>query len=233
MANFSQDSITAHFTATANQYDSRPYMTEMAHAAAAAILKADVLRPTFHCLDLGCGTGLTSLQLADHVASICGIDPSQGMLDAFEAKIAARGLKDRISVICMELSKENDPLLKGDHFDAIFSHLVLHHVLDIPALLKVARTYLKPGGVLIISDFQKTDWSWRFHPREKNDYTPHINGIDRDWMREKFINAGFERVTVDSVFSVPQEAESIEVGGPKEVKEFPMLLAIGYRNAMS
>ena len=39
------------------------------------------LTPTSRTLDLGCGTGLVSLPLAERVASVTGVDVDQAMLD--------------------------------------------------------------------------------------------------------------------------------------------------------
>lgn len=64
-----------------------------------------------------------------------------------------------------ELTAETDLAAIGAPFDVIVSLLVLHHIPDIPGLLKLLSRCLKPGGRLVIFDLLLTEQSRDFHPQ--------------------------------------------------------------------
>ncbi len=108
--------------------------------------------PKQRVLDVGCGTGKTLLLLSqkcDKSVALHGIEPSEDMLKQAKAKLG-----DRAKIqqgIAQELP------YSGNHFDFVISTQVLHHL---PApekkkMLKEMRRVLKPGGIVVISDWGK------------------------------------------------------------------------------
>ena len=90
-------------------------------------------------LDLGCGDGVLSGQIAQLVPNgkVIGIDASSGMLET-----AQKLQKDNLSFLQMDINE----LDFSDTFDVIFSNAALHWILDHPLLLKHSFRALKKGG---------------------------------------------------------------------------------------
>jgi SAM-dependent methyltransferase len=104
-----------------------------------------VLAPTHHVVDLGTGTGSLARQLAPHVASVVGIDPSKAMLD--EAREQGRGIEYRIGTA-------EDSGLPDEAFDLVTAGQCWHWF-DRPRAAAEARRLLKPGAAIAIAHF---DW---------------------------------------------------------------------------
>ncbi len=99
------------------------------------------LRGDEQILDLGCGDGELTAQLARCVprGGVLGIDASQGMIDA-AGKHAAGNLR--------VARQDINALDYDDAFDLIFSNATLHWIKDHRQLLPRVRRALRPGGIL-------------------------------------------------------------------------------------
>lgn len=123
-------------------------------------------------LEIGCGTGLLTVPLAEHVGSILALDTAQGMIDMLNSKLQANAasLKDKVQAKVRLLEDPNDPILDARKFDVVVSHLVFHHVPNMSDLIKVMFGTLQPGGQgrIWISDFQDNGpQAEAFHPKSK------------------------------------------------------------------
>ena len=107
-------------------------------------------------LDLGCGTGGTSVALLKEfpLARVTGIDSSSDMLAVAAAKV--KQTTWRIDFICQDMKACIYPLPQGEGqgeggFDAIISAFSLHYLNEDEkkALLSKCRDALKPGGIFI------------------------------------------------------------------------------------
>ena len=90
-------------------------------------------------LDLGCGTGVLTVQLTDFGNKIVGVDSSQSMIE--KAKEQFNNIEFKV---CDALA-----LPFEDEFDVVFSNAVFHWVSDHDALLKSVYKVLKPQGLLV------------------------------------------------------------------------------------
>lgn len=93
-------------------------------------------------LDLGCGDGVITNQLAEMVPNgeVLGIDASEGMIQTAE--------KDKkYKNVTFELKNINEINYKN-HFDFIFSNATLHWVLNHKKLLKNTYQALRNGGAI-------------------------------------------------------------------------------------
>lgn len=90
--------------------------------------------PGERVLDVGCGEGTLTQQIAARGAAVVGVDSSEDMIDAARA----RGLDARL-LNAETLAFHND-------FDAVFSNAALHWVRDHDALLAGIARALRPGG---------------------------------------------------------------------------------------
>jgi SAM-dependent methyltransferase len=86
-------------------------------------------------LDLGCGNGALTAQLAEAGARMTAVDASAQMTGAART----RGLD------VIEASAEELPFKAGT-FDAVFSNAALHWVRDQDAMMREVHRVLRPGG---------------------------------------------------------------------------------------
>ena len=95
--------------------------------------------PKQSILDLGCGTGKLTAQLAELCNEIVGVDASQNMVD--KAKEEFNNMEFKVcDALALPFEKE---------FDVVFSNAVFHWISDHDALLKSIHRALKPQGVLV------------------------------------------------------------------------------------
>jgi ubiquinone/menaquinone biosynthesis C-methylase UbiE len=90
-------------------------------------------------LDLGCGTGVLTVQLAQNGAKVIGLDRSETMINAAKTNFSG------IEFYCenaTELHYEN-------YFDCVFSNAVFHWITDQTKLLDVIYKVLKTPGQLV------------------------------------------------------------------------------------
>ena len=95
--------------------------------------------PALSVLDLGCGTGTLTVQLAANGRRVVGADSSPEMIERARAQYP--GIDFRV---CDALALPFD-----GEFGAVFSNAVFHWIGDHDALLQNIRRALKPGGLLI------------------------------------------------------------------------------------
>lgn len=91
-------------------------------------------RPGERVLDLGCGDGVLTMEIAARGAHVLGVDRSPELVEAARA----RGLEVRlIDARHLEFHSE---------FDAAFSNAVLHWILEPDEVIAGVKRALKPGG---------------------------------------------------------------------------------------
>lgn len=96
-------------------------------------------------LELGCGTGMTALRLAPHLAQIEASDFSPEMIAIAQEKAKAEGILNAHFNVA-----QPGPLPHSDGtFDAVLAFNLLHLVEDREAMLKEIIRVLKPGGLFI------------------------------------------------------------------------------------
>ncbi|MCJ1465436.1 hypothetical protein MMC07_004054 [Pseudocyphellaria aurata] len=103
---------------------------------------------TDEILDIGCGEGPLTANIAEHVRHIVGIDASPNMISSFQRNYPE--ITSRV-VDCRFLSRETD--LTNGSFDKIFSNAALHWILRDPFTradtMRACFNALKPGGVMV------------------------------------------------------------------------------------
>ena len=117
------------------------------------------LHKTDRVLDLGCGTGVLTRMIADHLDAEAG-GVSIGIDAAARMIQVARKKRENETCRFEVAAAENLPFEDGA-FDAVVSSLFFHHVdLDLKAkALSEARRVLRPQGKLVIADMH-TPTTW-------------------------------------------------------------------------
>jgi demethylmenaquinone methyltransferase/2-methoxy-6-polyprenyl-1,4-benzoquinol methylase len=106
-----------------------------------ATAKAVAARPGIRALDVGCGTGDLTLELARAGAKLAvGLDPVPPMLDAAAVKLASSG-----NVALVEGDGLHLPFPDGS-YECVVSAFVMRNVADLPRALRETRRVLRPGG---------------------------------------------------------------------------------------
>ncbi|WP_210402513.1 MerR family transcriptional regulator [Thioclava sp. F28-4] len=100
-------------------------------------------------LEIGCGPGMATMTLAGATAArITATDTAEVALDKLRARIAARGLNDRIEVQTVDMAAIPTPTRP---WDVIWSEGSAY-ILGVEKALADWRALLRPGGVLVVSD---------------------------------------------------------------------------------
>ena len=110
------------------------------------------LRPTDVVADLGAGTGPFIVPFAKAVpkGKVYAVDIDRGFFPLIQQKAKAAGVTNVQTV----LGEFTDPTLPAADVDVAFFHDVLHHVEDRQGYLKAVTRYLKPGGRIVVIDYE-------------------------------------------------------------------------------
>jgi len=125
------------------EFDGRKYAQASAHQEewGTKLIAESGLTGDERILDLGCGDGRLTEQLADLVqhGSVLGIDASRGMIDT-----ARQRQRPNLDFALLDI----DDLEFEDEFEVLFSNATLHWVKDHRRLLANSHRALKAGGVI-------------------------------------------------------------------------------------
>ena len=135
-------------------------------------------------LDLGCGTGDLTVELARRIGPrgrVYGIDPDAARLDRAKALLPGTGGNIEYHLATAE---RMDPIPTRS-VDLIYSNYVVHWVHDVPAMLDEVERVLKPGG-RFVAEFagapsQPFDDLMRLMPGADAFSTQHTFFEDREW----------------------------------------------------
>ncbi|HEY9750964.1 MAG TPA: methyltransferase domain-containing protein [Allocoleopsis sp.] len=127
---------------TTNQWNADLYDRKHSFVAEYGAALLDLLAPQSgeHILDLGCGTGALTQQIADRGATVLGIDSAASMIA--QAQQNYPNLRFEVA--------DATELPFVEQFDAIFSNAVLHWVKPPEAAIARMWQALKPGGRLVV-----------------------------------------------------------------------------------
>jgi SAM-dependent methyltransferase len=162
-------------------------------------------------IDVGCGTGQSTLQLAERVGrrgAVMGIDVSTPML----ARAAARAQKMGFKNLSFLRADAQIHRFDTPHFDLLYSRFGVTFFADPHAAFANLRTALAPGGHLAFVCWQELAKNpWMQEPlaaaaRHIELPAPRAPGTpgpfafdDADRVREILDGAGFEQVTLESM----------------------------------
>ncbi|MFD8807458.1 class I SAM-dependent methyltransferase [Streptomyces sp. NPDC059597] len=138
-------------------------------AANSAAYLLGSLKPHMKILDIGCGPGTITADLAALVPEgrVTGLDRAPGILAQARATAAERGLNNTDFAVG-DVHALDFP---DDTFCVVHAHQVLQHVGDpVRALREMARV-TRPGGIVAVRDADYAAMTWY----------PAVDGLD-DWL---------------------------------------------------
>lgn len=137
------------------QWDAQLYDTQHAIITRYGEALVDLLNPQAgeRVLDLGCGTGHLTAQIAEKGAQVIGLDKSESMIET------ARAAYPNIEFMVGDAADFafDQPFDAGRIFDAVFSNAALHWVLDAAGVARSVYHALKPNGRFIAEMGGKTN----------------------------------------------------------------------------
>jgi SAM-dependent methyltransferase len=129
-------------------------LARIMHPFSASLFDRIGLGPGLNCLDVGCGGGDATLELARRVAPdgrVLGID-----IDEEKVRIA-RLEAEQHGVANVEFRvADSRELSEAGTFDVVYARFLLTHLPDPGAALRTFREHLRPGGTLAVEDIDFT-----------------------------------------------------------------------------
>jgi ubiquinone/menaquinone biosynthesis C-methylase UbiE len=113
------------------------------------------LRPGMSLLDVGCGPGTITADLADLVApgTVTAVENAPDVLSVARSAI-------RAETTAFVVSDVHTLGFADDTFDAVHAHQVLQHVVDPVLALREMRRVCAPGGVVGVRDSDYGAFTW-------------------------------------------------------------------------
>lgn len=124
-----------------------------------SFIKCCDLKPGMNILDVGAGTGLTSMSIAKALSGECtilGIEPVDEMIEKARSNITKESLHD---VITLKKETGEDIPCKDEQFDLVTCTFALRHMKIENALREFERV-VTPGGRIVIADICAPE-KWR------------------------------------------------------------------------
>ncbi|WP_086347677.1 class I SAM-dependent DNA methyltransferase [Candidatus Enterococcus clewellii] len=140
-------------------------------------------------LDFGCGTGLVGLQLTDLFQQMIFTDPSTGMIEQVEKKLAEQKITT-VSAMNIDLLSESESKT-AIQVDCIYMSQVLLHISDTKQVFEKLKPLIKPNGRLLIVDFDLTATvqSSEIHP-----------GFSHEQLTTLAEAAGYKTITITTFY---------------------------------
>ncbi|KAI1130916.1 ubiE/COQ5 methyltransferase [Nemania abortiva] len=126
------------------------------------------IKPHYRILDVGCGPGSITVDLAQLVpqGSVIGVDTSEDVISQARDLARTRGVTANL-----EFQKSDGSKLPfgDDEFDIVFCHQVLHHVQEPVSILKEMARVTRKGGIVAAREVDYGAVTWY----------PELPGIQR------------------------------------------------------
>lgn len=173
------------------------------------------LRPGMSVLDVGCGPGTITVDLATRVAPgrVTAVEVTAEALALARAEAAAAGCQ----TVDFAVSDVHALDFADDTFDVVHAHQVLQHVTDPVRALREMRRVCRPGGIIAARDSDYAAFCWFPAIPELDEWlalyrsVARSNGGEPDAGRRLLSwahAAGFEEVTATSstwCFATPDD----------------------------
>ncbi|MGW0905851.1 class I SAM-dependent methyltransferase [Streptomyces sp. NPDC002853] len=173
--------------------------------ANSAAYLVDAVKPHIRILDIGCGPGTITADLAALVPDghVTGVDHAPGILDRARATAAERGLSN----VEFAVADVHDLDYPDDSFGVVHAHQVLQHVGDPVRALREMRRVCAPGGIVAARDADYSAMAWYPRPPALDGWldlyrrVARANGGEPDAgsrLKSWALEAGFDDVTASA-----------------------------------
>ncbi len=175
------------------------------------------LAPGMSLLDIGCGPGTITADLAARVAPgrVTALEVSADVLRLAEAEVAARGQRN----VDFAVGDAHALDFPDGTFDVVHAHQVLQHVADPVRALREMRRVTRPGGTVAARDGDYSAFAWYPQTPELDEWLAlyqrgaRANGGEPDAGRRLLswaLAAGFTDVTPGAstwCFATPEDRQ--------------------------
>lgn len=134
----------------------RSHLTRTVENSAAYLIER--LRPGVEVLDVGCGPGTITADIAERVApgTVIGIDNAPEILDTARATARDRGVEN----VRFEIGDVHAIDAAPETYDVVHAHQVLQHLADPVGALVEMRRVCRPDGVVAARDSDYAAMTW-------------------------------------------------------------------------
>lgn len=164
-------------------------------------------------LDVGCGSGIYSMRLAEMGYEVVGIDISQEMLKKAEEKVEEKGLD--ITFLVMDV---DDLKFENDTFDGIFSMTAFEFFQDDKkAMDEMFRVLKKSGQIMIGTIHRDSEWGKLYTSQEfkKNNVFKYANLKTMEEMKALYSDY---LVAFDQCLFISPDVEEFQISMAQENK---------------
>jgi SAM-dependent methyltransferase len=110
------------------------------------------LRPELTLLDVGCGPGTITADLAGRVSRVIAIDSAAEAVEAAQQTAPAN--------VAFQVGDVHRLNFADASFDVVHAHQVLQHVADPVRALREMRRVCRPGGIVAVRDSDYRAFAW-------------------------------------------------------------------------
>lgn len=172
--------------------------------------------PQARWLDLGCGDGVITAEIAAFASAVVGVDISDRNI------AAANDLRPRANVRYIRAAvEEPEVYADGQSFDAVSAFEILEHVYDPAAFLCDAAAQLRPGGVLLLSTPNAASLTRRLKRRFRP-LVRHAGYADADTLIEEHHRE----------YTLPDLRRLVRDAGLRVLKEDGVVLLLPFPNTL-
>ena len=136
-------------------------------------------------IDLGCGDGTLTVEMAKFASHVIGVDNNPEILASARQRIDRLGLKN-VSLISENVSQLS---IRDCSLDVVFFSQSLHHLDDPKSGFKEAERILRPGGQILVMELAKHSEDWVL---EKLGHK--WQGFEKETLLDFMQNVGFKHV---------------------------------------
>jgi ubiquinone/menaquinone biosynthesis C-methylase UbiE len=156
-------------------------------------------------LEIGCGIGVDSIELARCGFRVTGIDLTQAAIDIAKQHAAHRQVE-----IAFQRGNAEALEFSDNAFDAVYSFGVLHHTPNMRRAISEVHRVLKPGGTAFVMLYHRFSIVEQVHklfripyesPKNLKDHCPVVYRISRKDAAEYFGDFGKVEITADYPFT--------------------------------
>jgi ubiquinone/menaquinone biosynthesis C-methylase UbiE len=187
--------VAREFNRAAERYDDSRVVRSYQRRTQALVVDDLRIERGMYVLDLGCGTGTATLEIASRLegtGKVVGLDLSEKMLEQAEQKLRELGYTNVEFVL-----QSTSDLNYDEYFDYVLSTNSFHHFADKADVSSRVYKSLKPGGVFVVQDICDDFVLMRLLDcMGKIGERAHVGSTTSQVLRGLLISAGFSDVEV-------------------------------------